>query len=70
MPNILTYSKPIIFVDDTNLIVGSKYYDILQINIQYDLFSLTYWVFSNKLTLGKKKKVSSIIFEIRNRKRS
>ena len=42
MPNILKYSKPIFVADDTNLIVSSKSFDILQINIQDDLYSLTH----------------------------
>ena len=55
MPNILKYSEPIIFSDDINLIFSSKYFDILQTNIQYDLYSLTHWLFSNKLALNVKK---------------
>ena len=54
MPNIIKYSKPIIFADDTNIIVSSKSFDILQSNIQDDLYSLTHWLFSNKLTLNVK----------------
>ena len=52
MPNILKYSTPIIFADDTNLIFSSKSFDILQTNIQDDLYNLTHWLFSNKLTLN------------------
>ena len=59
------------FADDTNLIFSSKSFDILQTNIQYDIFSLTHWLFSNKLTLNvKKPKSYFIIFEILNRKRN
>ena len=54
MPNILTYSKPIIFADDTNLIFSSKSFDIQQNNIQYELYSLTHWLFSNTLTINVK----------------
>ena len=71
MPNILKYSTPIICADDTNLIFSSKSFDILQTNIQEDLYNLTYWLFSNKLTLNvKKPKFCSIIFEILNQKRN
>ena len=55
MPNILKYSKPIIFEDDTNFIFSCKYFHILQTNIEGDLFSLIHWLFSNKLTLNVKK---------------
>ena len=44
MLNILKYSKPIIFTDDTNLINNSKSFDIRQTNIQYDFYSLKYWL--------------------------
>ena len=40
MHNILKYSKSIICADDTNLNVSSKSLDILQKNIQDDIFSL------------------------------
>ena len=40
MTNILKYSKPIIFADDTNLIFSSKSFDILQTNLQDDLYNL------------------------------
>ena len=40
MPNILKYSKPIMFADDTN-ICSSKSFYILQTNIQDDVYSLT-----------------------------
>ena len=50
MPNILKYSKSIICADDTNLNVSSKSLDILQTNVQDDIFSLIHWLFSNKLT--------------------
>ena len=67
MPNILKYSTPIMFADDTNLIFNSKSFDILQTNIQDDLYNLTHWLFSNKLTLNvKKPKV--ILSNIRNSK--
>ena len=58
MPNILKYSieyTPIMFADDTNLIFSSKSFDILQTNIQDDLYNLTHWLFNNKLTLNVKK---------------
>ena len=71
MPNILKYSKPIIVVDDTNLIFSCKYFDILQTNIHDDLYSITHWLFINKLTLHlKKPKLCSTIFEILNLKRN
>ena len=44
MPNILKYSKPILFADDTNLIVSSKYFDNLQTNIQDNRYSLNHWL--------------------------
>ena len=40
MPNILKYAIPTIFADDTHLIFSSKYFDILQTNIQDDLYNL------------------------------
>ena len=67
MPNILKLSKPIHFADDTNLIFSSKYFDILQTNIQDDLYILTYWLFSNKLTLNIKK-TKVMFYNIRNSK--
>ena len=48
MPNILKYYTPIIFADFTNIIVSSKSFDILQTNIQVDLYNLTTCIFSNK----------------------
>ena len=69
--SILKYSTPIIFEDDKNLIFSSKYFDILQTNIQDHLYNLTHWLFSNKLTLNvKKPNLCSIIFEILNQKRN
>ena len=62
---LLKYSKPIIFADDTNLIFSSKYFDILQTNIQYGLYSLTHWLFSNKLSLNVKK-TKVMLSNIRN----
>ena len=71
IPNILKYSTPIIFADDTYLMFSSKSFDILQTNIQDDLYNLTYWLFSNKLTLNvKKPKLFYIIVEILNQKRN
>ena len=71
MPNILKYSTPIICANDTHLIFSSTSFDILQTNIQDDLYNLTHWLFSNKLTLHvKKPKLCSIIFEILNQKRN
>ena len=67
MPNILKYSTPIIFADDTNLIFSSKSFDILQTNIQDDLYNLTHWLFSNKLTLNEKK-TKVMLYNIRNSK--
>ena len=54
MPNILKYYKSILFADGTNLIFSSNYFYILQTNIQDDLFSLTHWLFSNKLIINIK----------------
>ena len=71
IPNILKYSTPILFADDTYLMFSSKSFDILQTNIQDDLYNLTYWLFSNKLTLNvKKPKLFYIIVEILNQKRN
>ena len=67
MPNILKYFTPIIFADDTNLIFSSKSFDILQTNIQDDLYNLTHWIFSNKLTLNVKK-TKVMLYNIRNSK--
>ena len=58
MPNILKYYKPTSVACDTTFIFSSKYFDILQNNIQDDLYSLTHWLFSNKLILNVKKKQS------------
>ena len=65
MTNIQKYSKSVILADDTDLIVSSKYVDILQTNIQNDLFNLSHMLFSNKLTLNVKK---VILYNIRNSK--
>ena len=53
--------------DDTNLIFSSKTFDILQTNIQDDLYNLTHWLFSNKLTLNVKK-TKVMLYNIRNSK--
>ena len=67
MTNILKYSKPKIFADDTNFIFSMKYIDNLPTNIQYNLFSVTHWLFSSTLTLNiKKNKV--MLYNIRNSK--
>ena len=55
MPNKLKYSKPLLFSNDTHLISSSKCVDIMQSNIQYDIFSLTHWILSNKLRLHVKR---------------
>ena len=65
IPNILKYSKPIVIADDTRLIFSSKSFDILQTNIQVDLYNLTHWLFSNKLTLNVKK-TKVMLYNIRN----
>ena len=67
MPNILKYSIPIIFADDINLIFSSKSFDILQTNIKDDIYNLTHWLFSNKLTLNVKK-TKVMLYNIRNSK--
>ena len=67
MPNILKYSAPIIFADNTNLMFSSKSFDILQTNIQDDLYNLTHWLFSNKLTLNVKK-TKVMLYNSRNSK--
>ena len=55
LPNALTYTKPILFADDSNLFASSPDINILTRNINIDLQSLSEWCKTNRLSLNTDK---------------
>ena len=55
LPNALTFSKCIIFADDTSLFYSSKTLHTLHNNIALDLNDLSEWFKANKLPLNVSK---------------
>ena len=65
LPNSLSYSKCILFADDTTLYHTHSNEKTLQQNIEDDLQVLTEWFYSNKLSLNVQK-IHFLIFRPRN----